>query len=92
MIAMQAHGPYSSYQGSPVSKGQLQPDMWGVTPSDRWDWAGLRANIAQYGIRNSLLLAPMPTASTAQVRVTSSLSDPYLVPMQSLFIPYSIPI
>jgi hypothetical protein len=47
----------------------------------RWDWAGLRANIAQYGIRNSLLLAPMPTASTAQVRVTSSLVDPHLVPM-----------
>lgn len=61
------HGPYSTYEGSPVSKGILQPDMWGVTPTARWDWEGLRAKIAQFGIRNSLLLAPMPTATTAQV-------------------------
>ena len=61
-------GPYSSYEGSPVSRGILQPDMWGVKPaSDRWDWDGLRADIAQHGIRNSLLVAPMPTASTSQV-------------------------
>ena len=60
-------GPYSTYQGSPVSKGIFQPDMWGVTPSSRWDWAGLRAKVAEHGIRNSLLLAPMPTASTAQI-------------------------
>lgn len=60
-------GPYESYEGSPVSKGQLQPDMWGVTPSDRWDWAGMRQSIAQHGLRNSLLCAPMPTASTSQV-------------------------
>jgi ribonucleoside-diphosphate reductase subunit M1 len=61
-------GPYQTYEGSPVSKGQLQYDMWGVTPSDRWDWAVLKDKIRQFGIRNSLLLAPMPTASTAQVR------------------------
>jgi ribonucleoside-diphosphate reductase subunit M1 len=61
------HGAYSTYEGSPVSKGILQPDMWGVTPSDRWDWAALREKIARFGVRNSLLLAPMPTASTAQV-------------------------
>ncbi len=60
-------GPYSTYAGSPVSQGILQPDMWNVTPSSRWNWAQLRENIALYGIRNSLLLAPMPTASTAQV-------------------------
>jgi ribonucleoside-diphosphate reductase subunit M1 len=63
----QKDGPYSSYPGSPVSKGVLQPDMWGVTPSDRWDWAALRADIAAHGVRNSLLVAPMPTASTSQI-------------------------
>jgi len=60
-------GPYSTYEGSPVSKGQLQYDMWGVTPSTLHDWAALKAKIAKHGIRNSLLLAPMPTASTAQI-------------------------
>merc|ERR1711909_211661 len=56
-----------SYEGSPVSKGQLQYDMWGVTPSNLHDWTALKAKIAKHGIRNSLLLAPMPTASTAQI-------------------------
>tara|TARA_Y100001970_G_scaffold230519_1_gene286251 strand:+ start:12657 stop:15407 length:2751 start_codon:yes stop_codon:yes gene_type:complete len=60
-------GAYSSYNGSPVSKGILQYDMWDVTPSDLWDWAGLKESISKYGIRNSLLLAPMPTASTSQI-------------------------
>merc|ERR550537_380302 len=60
-------GPYASYPGSPVSKGKLQFDLWGVTPSDRWDWASLKAKVAEHGIRNSLLVAPMPTASTAQI-------------------------
>ena len=61
-------GPYETYQGSPISKGILQHDMWGVkAPSTRWDWDGLRASIAQHGVRNSLLVAPMPTASTSQV-------------------------
>merc|ERR1712215_579394 len=60
-------GPYSSYEGSPVSKGQLQYDMWGVTPSNLHDWSALKAKIAKHGIRNSLLLAPTPTASTAQI-------------------------
>ena len=61
-------GPYSTYEGSPVSQGILQPDMWGVTTNnDLWDWTALRQKVAQWGIRNSLLLAPMPTASTAQV-------------------------
>ena len=60
-------GPYESYHSSPVSQGILQYDMWGVKPSDRWDWDGLKAEIAKYGIRNSLLLAPMPTASTSQI-------------------------
>ncbi|KAL4230526.1 Ribonucleoside-diphosphate reductase large subunit [Mactra antiquata] len=60
-------GAYETYQGSPVSKGILQHDMWGVKDTDRLDWPGLRARIAKHGVRNSLLLAPMPTASTAQI-------------------------
>jgi ribonucleotide reductase alpha subunit len=60
-------GAYSSFEGSPVSKGILQYDMWGVQPSDRYDWNHLKEEIQKYGIRNSLLLAPMPTASTAQI-------------------------
>ncbi|XP_015523006.1 ribonucleoside-diphosphate reductase large subunit isoform X1 [Neodiprion lecontei] len=60
-------GPYPTYEGSPVSKGILQYDMWNVTPTDLWDWAALKAKIAKHGVRNSLLIAPMPTASTAQI-------------------------
>ena len=60
-------GTYSSYANSPVSKGILQPDMWNIVPSGRWNWVELREKIAKFGIKNSLLLAPMPTASTAQV-------------------------
>jgi ribonucleoside-diphosphate reductase subunit M1 len=71
------HGPYSTYEGSPVSKGILQPDMWNVTPTDRWDWAGLRENIKAHGIRNSLLLAPMPTASTAQIMGNNESTEPF---------------
>ena len=63
-------GPYESYAGSPISQGILQCDMWGVKPSGvggRWDWDALRENIKKYGVRNSLLIAPMPTASTSQI-------------------------
>jgi len=60
-------GPYETYAGCPVSKGIFQYDMWNVTPTDLWDWAALKAKVAKHGIRNSLLLAPMPTASTAQI-------------------------
>jgi ribonucleoside-diphosphate reductase alpha chain len=70
-------GPYATYEGSPVSKGVLQPDMWDVTPTDRWDWAKLRADIAEHGVRNSLLLAPMPTASTAQILGNNESFEPY---------------
>lgn len=62
----EAHGSYSSYVGSPASLGQLQYDMWGVIPEMYWDWEGLKASIAKHGLRNSLSVAPMPTASTAQ--------------------------
>ncbi len=70
-------GAYSTYEGSPVSKGILQYDMWGVTPSDRWDWTGLKESIAKHGVRNSLLLAPMPTASTSQILGNNECFEPY---------------
>jgi ribonucleoside-diphosphate reductase subunit M1 len=60
-------GPYETYPGCPVSQGILQYDMWNVTPTPLHDWAALKARIAKHGVRNSLLLAPMPTASTAQI-------------------------
>ncbi|KAK9270802.1 hypothetical protein L1049_026387 [Liquidambar formosana] len=70
-------GPYETYHGSPVSKGTLQVDMWGVTPSDRWDWAALREMISKNGIRNSLLVAPMPTATTSQILGNNECFEPY---------------
>lgn len=70
-------GPYSSFEGSPMSKGMLQFDLWNVIPSDRWDWTSLRKDIAQYGIRNSLLIAPMPTASTSQILGNNECFEPY---------------
>ena len=70
-------GTYESYPGSPSSKGILQPDMWNVTPSDRFDWTALRAHIAAHGLRNSLLVAPMPTASTSQIMVNNECFEPY---------------
>ncbi|GJV89843.1 ribonucleoside-diphosphate reductase large subunit [Tanacetum coccineum] len=70
-------GTYETYIGSPVSKGVLQPDMWGVTPSDLWDWSALRAMISKNGVRNSLLVAPMPTASTSQILGNNECFEPY---------------
>lgn len=70
-------GPYETYEGSPVSKGILQYDMWNVTPSTLWDWKLLKKKISQFGIRNSLLLAPMPTASTAQILGNNESIEPY---------------
>jgi ribonucleoside-diphosphate reductase alpha chain len=70
-------GPYSTYEGSPVSKGIFQPDMWGVTPSNRWEWSLLKEEVQKYGVRNSLLLAPMPTASTAQILGNNECFEPY---------------
>jgi ribonucleoside-diphosphate reductase subunit M1 len=71
------HGPYTTYTGSPVSKGVLQFDMWNVEPSNRWNWSQLREEIRQHGIYNSLLLAPMPTASTAQILGNNESFEPY---------------
>lgn len=70
-------GPYETYEGSPVSKGVLQQDMWGVTPTDLWDWDVLRAKVAKTGVRNSLLVAPMPTASTSQILGFNECFEPY---------------
>lgn len=70
-------GPYETYAGSPVSKGVLQYDMWNKTPTDLWDWTALKARIAVHGVRNSLLLAPMPTASTAQILGNNESFEPY---------------
>jgi len=72
------NGPYESFKGSPVSKGIFQFDMWGVTPdSGRWDWEKLKREVKQNGVRNSLLLAPMPTASTSQILGNNECFEPY---------------
>ena len=71
------NGTYETYAGSPISQGILQFDMWGVTPTDRWEWSVLREEIKKYGVRNSLLLAPMPTASTAQILGNNECFEPY---------------
>ncbi|KAK0704747.1 ribonucleotide reductase [Lasiosphaeris hirsuta] len=70
-------GPYSTYEGSPVSQGILQFDMWNVKPSNLWDWDALKAKIKAHGVRNSLLLAPMPTASTSQILGNNECFEPY---------------
>lgn len=70
-------GAYSSYDGSPASQGILQYDMWDKTPTDLWDWTALKEKIAKHGLRNSLLLAPMPTASTAQILGNNESFEPF---------------
>jgi len=72
-----AEGAYETFAGSPVSKGVFQFDMWGVTPSDRWDWVTLKNEVKEFGVRNSLLLAPMPTASTSQILGNNECFEPY---------------
>ena len=71
------HGPYSTYAGSPMSQGKLQFDLWGVTPSSRWNWDALREQIKTHGVRNSLLMAPMPTATTAQIIGYNDCFEPF---------------
>ncbi len=76
-LAMQ-HGPYESWAGSPISQGVFQFDMWNVTPeSKRWNWEKLRKEVVQNGVRNSLLLAPMPTASTSQILGNNECFEPF---------------
>jgi ribonucleoside-diphosphate reductase subunit M1 len=73
----QKEGTYKTYEGSPASQGILQFDMWNVTPTDLWDWEAIKADIAKHGLRNSLLLAPMPTASTSQILGFNECFEPY---------------
>ena len=70
-------GAYETFIGSPLSKGIFQFDMWNVQPSTRWDWAGLRTDVMDHGVRNSLLVAPMPTASTSQILGNNECFEPY---------------
>lgn len=70
-------GYYETYPGSPVSKGIFQYDMWDVTPSPRWNWTTLKEKVMQFGVRNSLLVAPMPTASTSQILGNNECFEPY---------------
>lgn len=70
-------GTYSTFQGSPLSKGIFQFDMWNVQPSSRWDWDSLRKEVMEHGVRNSLLVAPMPTASTSQILGNNECFEPY---------------
>jgi len=73
----QAQGVYETYEGSPASQGQLQYDLWNVTPTELWDWATLKEKVAKHGLRNSLLVAPMPTASTSQILGFNECFEPY---------------
>uniref|UniRef100_A0A0A9ZBX2 Ribonucleoside-diphosphate reductase large subunit n=1 Tax=Lygus hesperus TaxID=30085 RepID=A0A0A9ZBX2_LYGHE len=71
-------GPYDTFVGSPASEGILQFDMWGEQPkSNRFDWAALKARVVKHGLRNSLLLAPMPTASTSQILGNNECFEPF---------------
>ena len=71
-------GPYETFKGSPVSKGIFQFDMWGVDPgNERWDWYALKQKVRKHGVRNSLLLAPMPTASTSQILGNNECFEPF---------------
>jgi ribonucleoside-diphosphate reductase alpha chain len=73
-------GPYSSYEGSPISKGEFQHNLWNIKDeelSGRWDWASLRKEVMKHGVRNSLLVAPMPTASTSQILGNNEAFEPY---------------
>lgn len=71
------NGAYETFKGSPLSEGKFQFDLWNVTPTDRWDWEQLRKDVVQFGVRNSLLLAPMPTASTSQILGNNECFEPY---------------
>ncbi len=71
------HGAYETFKGSPLSEGKFQFDLWNITPTDRWDWETLRKKILEHGVRNSLLMAPMPTASTSQILGNNECFEPF---------------
>ena len=77
LLAKSSKEPYSTFNGSPASKGILQFDMWGVQPSQRYDWNELKENIKLHGLKNSLLIAPMPTASTSQILGNNECFEPF---------------
>ncbi|MFM2264598.1 MAG: hypothetical protein RLZ77_13, partial [Bacteroidota bacterium] len=80
MELAQEEGPYSTFKGSPMSQGEFQHNMWGLKDeelSGRWDWAALRKEVMKHGVRNSLLVAPMPTASTSQILGNNEAFEPY---------------
>lgn len=80
MELAKAEGPYSTYEGSPISKGEFQYNLWGLKDKDlsgRWDWSKLRGKVKKHGVRNSLLMAPMPTASTSQILGNNEAFEPY---------------
>ncbi|HEY1194517.1 ribonucleoside-diphosphate reductase subunit alpha [Flavobacterium sp.] len=80
MEMAQEEGPYSTFKGSPMSQGEFQHNMWGMKDeelSGRWDWASLRKEVMEHGVRNSLLVAPMPTASTSQILGNNEAFEPY---------------
>ncbi len=80
MEAAKEEGPYASYEGSPISQGEFQHNLWGIKDeelSGRWDWGKLRKDVAKNGVRNSLLVAPMPTASTSQILGNNECFEPY---------------
>lgn len=77
MELAQKEGPYETFAGSPASQGKLQFDLWNVEPTARWNWNELKTQIQQHGMRNSLLVAPMPTASTAQILGNNECFEPY---------------
>ncbi|SHO61316.1 ribonucleoside-diphosphate reductase subunit alpha [Algoriphagus zhangzhouensis] len=78
MELAKVQGTYETYEGSPASKGELQFDMWGVSPkSGRWNWTEVKDQVKKYGLRNSLLVAPMPTASTSQILGNNECFEPY---------------
>ena len=75
--AAKKDGPYETFKGSPLSEGKFQFDLWGAEPSETWDWDSLRKLAKKHGARNSLLLAPMPTASTAQILGNNECFEPF---------------
>ena len=80
MEAAKEEGPYSTFKGSPISQGEFQHNLWGLKDeelSGRWDWAALRKEVMEHGVRNSLLVAPMPTASTSQILGNNEAFEPY---------------
>jgi ribonucleoside-diphosphate reductase alpha chain len=85
------YGPYESFHGSPMSKGSFQFDLWdGETPTTAtWDWTKLRRDVIEHGVRNSLLVAPMPTTSTSQILGNNEYFEPF---SSNLYVRHTLPV